>query len=998
MKDIWNINYNWTLNDSTWYREQRLEPYWSGVTYIPDNYFKYQKCLSGITYQYVNQLDNIYVKNAMVGKTWCLYDMYNEFDIINNFMVNMDTVDVCSVSNLDLTQRYYTIDNAYLKTKHKVILVNQTDKTQNGLYNVDSRGYLIPSSFLADSGNTFRYKAYVKLGDHKHSEWHLKDVGGIFPVLYQQSDYMSGKTYIIKHFFSYNINATNPVPKLIFTDYDIARHINPSNYSLYTGFSLPTVSVGDVITIKYHENTDYTITIDNDVTKFEYSDLIITGTTEFIEPLVGTQHPIMHSVSITFSPLSGSTINNLYDDWWWSVPQNVDVHTFMKVSNNFYNNCNINDYVMVKFSGYTNLLYYTTIQSKDNSIDNYISFKDNIPQNLLQNFFISGSTYTVTNLQFSTDSNIQSVLNDSYFSKYFYVDGSMLVSPIYNKYNHYFDYDGLEFLVNSTSYNFTTSNYYIKYKLYEQLNSINSSVFTYTYTFSHYPDTSLTSFTTGFTALNDNQIQSSEYMGRYPKGTYIKIIPTNPNDIQLFRKNTFVNLNSTYKTLVVDYVPNEYFVVETYKGDSGLTISNIDTIYTLTGISDLLYSVYKNDENDWYRQKDDDLRKSICVAYSRIIEDDPNITRYVTALLTQDDKHKFILELYNPESLYNNGNNITISYDPNLIYKPIELIEIGVDKHTKIPIPILNENLSITYDLLTGATSGSTTGSTSFDTFSFFVKSISGMTFNYTLHSLDLTKLNIDWGDGSLVETITFNGYYIGNHVYGVDSVVSIKFSGDLQFIDSLSANSDNINIANIKTIKNITSLDFGNNILTDLDINGLMYLTNLNLNNNSLTDSDKFFNLLNTYGSWNGNINTIGSGISGTNAYVTTTSLSSRNSLVSRNWTLLYNSSSSSGLPTVSTLSANGITSVSVVLNGRITSDGGSPITEIGFVGSINSNPLLPPNQSTTVPFWTPTLPLDFSFGVKPLAHHTTYYYVAYAENVNGRTYGNVESFTTLP
>ena len=90
MKDLWNLDYNWNLTDSTWLRTERLDLYWSGVTYIPDNYFKYKKCLSGITYQYVNTLNDIYNKNAMVGKTWCIYDMYNEFDIINNFMVNMD--------------------------------------------------------------------------------------------------------------------------------------------------------------------------------------------------------------------------------------------------------------------------------------------------------------------------------------------------------------------------------------------------------------------------------------------------------------------------------------------------------------------------------------------------------------------------------------------------------------------------------------------------------------------------------------------------------------------------------------------------------------------------------------------------------------------------------------------------------------------------------------------------------------------------------------------
>ena len=857
MKDIWNINCDWSLDNNTWLREERLEPYWSGVTYIPDNYFKYQKCLSGITYQYVNTLSDIYNKNAMVGKNWCIYNMYNEFDIINNFMVNMDTVDVCSTINLDLTQRYYTIDNAYLKTKHKVLLVNQNDTTENGLYNVDQRGYLISSNFLADSGNTFRYKGYVKLGDNKHKEYHLKNSGDYFPTLSQPSNYMLGKTYIIKNFFSYNLNTTNPVPKLIFTDYDIARHINPYNYSFYNSFTLPSFNIGDNINIKYHDY-NYIITFDNTISDFTYSGIV-----------------------------SGTTIENKNDDWWWSIPPEQAVCTFVEVSSDFYTNTDPNNYVQFDISGYTNLSYKTFVKSKDNSITNVISLKDPIPLNILNDYYISGGTYTITNLQWSTTSDIQTTLNSVYQSKYFYVDSSLNVFPTYYKYNHYFDYDGLQFIVNGGSpYYFSTNNYYVKYKLFEQLNAINTSIFTNSYQF--LGNMSLTSFTTGFTAFNE--IQSSEYQGVYTKGTCIKIIPTNPSDMYLFRKNTFVNLNSTYKTLIVDYVPNEYFIIETYKSNSGLTITNIDTMYLLTDISDLLYSVYKNDSNSWYRERDDDLRKNICNAYSRIIENDINITKYTTALLTQDDSHKFILEMYNPESLYNNGGNITISYDPNLVFKPIELIEIGVDKHTKIPIPILNDNLSMTYDLLTGATSGTTTGSTSYDSFSFTVKA--DPVFNYTLYSVAPTTLNINWGDGGSGETITFNGYYVGSHSYGpisgtIGSQTSV-FNGDLQYINQLSANGNNIISANLIKLSNLTSLDLSNNkFVYPLNITGLIYLTNLNLSVNYFLECDSYYNIIDSNGSLlNGNINTGGGG----NASVTSSSSSARTSLNLKGWTLVYN------------------------------------------------------------------------------------------------------------
>ena len=37
--------------------------------------------------------------------------------------------------------------------------------------------------------------------------------------------------------------------------------------------------------------------------------------------------------------------------------------------------------------------------------------------------------------------------------------------------------------------------------------------------------------------------------------------------------------------------------------------------------------------------------------------------------------------------------------DPKLNLKPIELIDVGIDKFTKIPIPILNENMISTFEM-----------------------------------------------------------------------------------------------------------------------------------------------------------------------------------------------------------------------------------------------------------------------------------------------------------
>ncbi len=603
---------------------------------INDSYFKYQKCFSGITYQYVNQLNNIYEKNLMVGTNYCTYCMYNEFDIINNFMVNLYQIDICSTINLDLNSRYYKIDNAYIRTGHKVLLVNQTDPKENDIYRVDSKGQLILTDDLSTPTKAWRYKAYIKLGDNKSKQFHLINSGNRFPLTGERKYFLDGHGYIIKNLFNYDINATDSISrKIVFADYELARISVNQNYDLYSGFILPTGITS--FDISYHGG-EYLITIDSDTTKF-----ITTGIT------------------------SGSTIYN-----WNDVNDNgFGYQTYITVSPTFLSNVDVYDYVKLEISGSTNLTLQTFIKKTGAT---YVVLADYIPDYVLYNFnsIFTGSTYTFTNLQFSTTADFNNTLLDSFYAKYFNLSTNTETSevtliPINNPVNSYFDYDGLIFNVTSStatnSFSFTTDNDYIKYKLYEQLNNINSSVFTQIYNFF----TPFELYYTGFTLeYRDNRPDTITYPGTYgdQKGTWVKIIPSTKSDVNRFKKNTFVELSvsgDTYKTLVVDLMPNEYFTIETYKSNSALTESsfNIKTIYDLETISNILYDVFLNDETpiceDYYRIKDDDMRRNIFNAYADFISQDINVINYSTAFLMQDNEHKFILKIYDPENTLNGG-------------------------------------------------------------------------------------------------------------------------------------------------------------------------------------------------------------------------------------------------------------------------------------------------------------------------------------------------------
>lgn len=603
---------------------------------INDSYFKYKKCLSGITYQFVNQLDNIYDKNLMVGTNYCIYCMYNEFDIINNFMINLNQIDICSTSNLDLSMRYYDIDGAYLRTGHKVLLVNQNNPVENDIYIVDTRGYLNLSNELSDTGKTWRYKAYIKLGNNKGKQFHLINTGNRFPLKGERKYFLDGHGYIIKNFFNYDLFDTSSImPKIIFTDYELARISVNENYSLYNGFALPTsFNEGDTINIQYHLN-DYLIKVDDNLTKYTY-----TGVT--------SSNSIYNS--------SGATFKNGYE-------------TYIKTDSTFCSNAMINDYIKLELSGTTELYLKTFIKETGTT---YIIISDYIPDNILKDYYFNTgmTTYTITNLMYSPQFSIEETMLESYYSNYFDITSSRSVITKENINNKYFDYDGFNFIFSGTSVitkNFTTGNHYIKFQLYEHLNEINPFIFNSTFSF-------LIDFT-----LYNNEFHIERY-DNYPniysttngdiKGTYIKIVPYVHSSVNYFKKYTYINIldesGSKYKSLIVDLVPNEYFIIESYKSNTGLT-SNIDieTIYNLQEISDILYDVYINETNpnniDYYRISDDNKRRNICNGYAEFISQDIEIINNVTAFLMLDPKNKFILKVYDPENL-NNGGLIRTPY------------------------------------------------------------------------------------------------------------------------------------------------------------------------------------------------------------------------------------------------------------------------------------------------------------------------------------------------
>lgn len=92
---------------------------------------------------------------------------------------------------------------------------------------------------------------------------------------------------------------------------------------------------------------------------------------------------------------------------------------------------------------------------------------------------------------------------------------------------------------------------------------------------------------------------------------------------------------------------------------------------------------------------------------------------------------------------------------------------------------------------------------------------------------------------------------------------------------------------------------------------------------------------------------------------------------------------------PSVSTMPASGVTLVGATLNGNVTEAGGDTITERGFYYGLNEE-----NMSLKVECGCGTG--VYSKTLEGLTSATTYYFKAYAINIDGASYGEIESFTT--
>jgi hypothetical protein len=120
-------------------------------------------------------LDDVYEQTVEVsdGEGIGSYNMYNEFDIIDEFFSNSHEVEVAAkLNDIDLNKSYKRIDNQIIHEGTRILLFSTTPSENDGIYVADFNLKLHKIDELSDIYNSFRYKAHVNAGTYLDYEFH----------------------------------------------------------------------------------------------------------------------------------------------------------------------------------------------------------------------------------------------------------------------------------------------------------------------------------------------------------------------------------------------------------------------------------------------------------------------------------------------------------------------------------------------------------------------------------------------------------------------------------------------------------------------------------------------------------------------------------------------------------------------------------------------------------------------------------------------------------
>lgn len=344
--------------------------------------FNWSNYLCGVTFSYYHENDDIYKKSIVTGDSENIINFYNPYDVIKEFYSNIHSVDIACDFNVFTGRKYYKLDDTNVKPGNRILLFENINSRDNGIYIVNNNYFLERTEDLSNEDKTFRYQLYCRSGTYGGKYFYLEpDENNEFPVDGDYINFNIGRGLLLKNIINYDLYSDNS--KIIFTDVDIARKSLDKNYNLYENVELIGNSVETL--------TPFII---------EYKDII---------------YKIKLSSTTEYSDFYNIDKYNIY---------NSNGNTHIKVSKEFPKNKN--DYVNLK-------LFYNEIENPfiDNSYlniysfikeiknDNLITISDYIPNYILNYNFSYLSGKTINKISGETFYDFE----ENYYTNFTYNDG-----------------------------------------------------------------------------------------------------------------------------------------------------------------------------------------------------------------------------------------------------------------------------------------------------------------------------------------------------------------------------------------------------------------------------------------------------------------------------------------------------------------------------------------------------------------------------------------------
>lgn len=501
-------------------------------------------------------------------------------------------------------------------------------------------------------------------------------------------------SYILKHKLNYNTNCENEwsgvTYGILFTDYDLARKTQSKNAEVFSGITI-SENINDIVSLKInHYGEEYELNVDS---AWKHTELVLTGNT------IGSggatfmndgKYQLYYIPPGDTSKFSEGDIFNIYFHDIIEITGNIDWTHFGPSGETWIVTGTTENGISYQVTGTTTINGFSSgtttytvndiipiLKYRATSVEigsNYVKFDKKV-QDYIYNTIIKSSidyntvSYTIESLNYSDGSfhGIKYILEETKWGKYFDIiasDNDLIINPIPNKEDLYFDYDNIIITLESLStliYTFDTNCLYVKYKLDEFLYQLNSG------------------FNSGTIINYDNSCTINNISNN-------NITLNTISDIEYFTSYTYVNVNS-YLCLITS-IDSDNGIISVMP-PTGVTLSSetsIQNLNTIEDISNILYSVYVNIDNfnvDGYRKLNEQQRKNIYYAYSFIIQNidiNSHIRSYITGILYENENKVFTLKIYKPSEIT----------DSRLTYIPTEIVKIGINNKTTIPIKIFN--------------------------------------------------------------------------------------------------------------------------------------------------------------------------------------------------------------------------------------------------------------------------------------------------------------------